>query len=171
MVADQLKVFHRKARKMFRLPFITICWAILFAHNFIICSSNGLEEPLLNKLIEKNFDVKFSLQPRADILTAPKYKFTYTRGIRIPGNEKQIRFLLLIEIFFFLIPNSCQFLNIFLILFPLGDRLVASAFESRQWPVAQNVTLNLTYPRAGVGYNISYVEIYVTQVLISIKHE
>ncbi|XP_055298549.1 uncharacterized protein LOC129566534 [Sitodiplosis mosellana] len=113
---------------MSRLPFITVCWAFLLAHNFIICLSNGLKEPELNKLIEKNFDAKFSLQPRADIVTAPKYKFTYTRGVRIPG-----------------------------------DRLVASAFESRKWPVAQNVTLNLTYPRAGVGSNISYVEIYVTQ--------
>lgn len=73
---------------MFSLPFITICWAFLLAHSFIIRSSNGLE-PELNTLIEKNFNVKFSLQPRADILTAPKYKFTYTRGVRIPGKMRK----------------------------------------------------------------------------------
>lgn len=45
-----------------------------------------------------------------------------------------------------------------------GDRLVASNSQSQQWAALQDVTLTLTYPRAGTGYIVSYVEVNVDQV-------
>lgn len=46
-----------------------------------------------------------------------------------------------------------------------GDRLIASNALIQQWTAAQNVTQNLTYPRAGAGATITYIEIIVEQSL------
>lgn len=46
----------------------------------------------------------------------------------------------------------------------LGDHIIASTSQSQQWAASQNVTQNLTYPKAGVGAVITYVEIIVDQV-------
>lgn len=49
----------------------------------------------------------------------------------------------------------------------LGDRVVASHEENQQWTVPQNKTQTLTYPKNGIGANVTYVEIIVDQVIHS----
>lgn len=54
-----------------------------------------------------------------------------------------------------------------------GDRIVASNSVSQQWTSAQNVSQTLSYPRAGVGSVITYVEVIIEKVVtnkISIKY-
>lgn len=48
--------------------------------------------------------------------------------------------------------------------FITGDRLLAYTSVNQQWPAEQNVSQTLTYPKAGTGGTVSYVEVIVDQV-------
>lgn len=53
--------------------------------------------------------------------------------------------------------------------FIIGDRLLAYTSVNQQWTAEQNVTQFLTYPRAGTGGTVSFVEVIVDQVSIPIQ--
>lgn len=66
-------------------------------------------------------------------------------------------------------PKSSYFTTKFMNPLILGDRVVASHDENQQWTVPQNRTQTLTYPKNGIGANVTYVEIIVDQVINSLK--
>ncbi|EAT33832.1 AAEL013895-PA [Aedes aegypti] len=45
----------------------------------------------------------------------------------------------------------------------VGDRLVSTKSDSKQWPTLQDVTLSLAYPQSGVGAVVTYVQVIVKQ--------
>lgn len=90
--------------------------------------------------------------PPAPAPTAGTKKIKYKLGNRVAGNR--------IFIYFIFILFREKVHNFFV----SGDRLVASNVLSQQWPVAQNVTQNLNYPKGGAGSLITYIEIIVEQV-------
>lgn len=95
-----------------------------------------------------------TLQGRAGVAApnAPSLTKTikYKLGSRVPGQS--------IELNIFFLYNSIKLDCL------SGDKLIASNSISQQWTAAQNVTQNLTYPRAGAGAVITYVEVVVDQV-------
>lgn len=48
----------------------------------------------------------------------------------------------------------------------LGDTVIAVNATNNAWPRAHDVKYNITYPAAGIGRNLTYVEIQVNQVKI-----
>ncbi|KXJ78385.1 hypothetical protein RP20_CCG004765 [Aedes albopictus] len=50
-----------------------------------------------------------------------------------------------------------------ILIFNVGDRLVATSQDGASWATLQDVTLNLRYPQAGTGAVVSYVQVVVNQ--------
>lgn len=154
--------------KMARLSLITVYLASIFAIHFVIVSSETWGD-----ISEKLETINISINVNA---SSPK-NMTKT----VAENKNLTKLVEEGQIFTKLVESKPQHLlqpravttgsvaATTTITYRLGnrvsgDRVIASTSAGQQWAVAQNITQNLVYPRAGVGAIITYVEIIVDQV-------